>query len=84
MPSPYTRAELLRRKLKNSAAFDRASYEADGGDAWVEPRRRELFDGAKAKDKALWLRAAEATIAARGCEDWQFQVWWYLKQGGAF
>ncbi len=77
------RAQAL--KFKNSSAFDRASYAADGGDAWINPKRRELFENPKGKvDEALWARAKEASVAAFGKEKWQFVVWFYKKHGGKF
>lgn len=72
-------------KLKNSAAFDRASYAADGGDAWIDPRKRELYENPRGKvDDALWTKAKVASQAAFGKEKWQFMVWFYLKHGGKF
>lgn len=72
-------------KLKNSAAFDRASYAADGGDAWIDPRKRELYENPRGKvDDALWAKAKVASQAAFGKEKWQFMVWFYLKHGGKF
>ena len=66
-------------KARNSAAFDRASYEADGGDKFIDPRRKEFFDKAKAKDKSLWdMCAAEA----KG--NWAYTVWLYIKRLGKF
>ncbi len=83
MPKRWTRLERTVR-LINSPEFDKASYHADGGDDWIDPRRAELFTGAEAQDKALWAKAAEASVAAVGEQRWQFQVWWYKKQGGKF
>ncbi len=80
---PYTVVERVKRRV-NSAAFDRESYLADGGDNWIEPKRELFFSDAKAKDTGLWQRAAEASRAALGETRWQFQVWWYRKQGGQF
>lgn len=72
-------------RLRNSAAFDRASYSADGGDAWIDSRKRELYENPKGKvDEAKWAKAQEASRAAFGKEKWQFTVWFYLKQGGKF
>ncbi len=79
-----TRVERLMRKLLNSAAFDRAAYAVDGGDEWIDARRGYFFDRDKASDKGLWDKARDAAIAAFGKERWQFQVWWYRKQGGTF
>jgi len=86
---PFTAAQALEEanavRLKNSAAFDRASYAADGGDLWIDSRKRELYENPKGKvDEALWTRAKSASQAAFGKEKWQFMVWFYLKHGGKF
>ena len=84
MPPRFTRFERIERALRNSAAFDRAAYAADGGDAWIDPRRKELFMNPGSVDEALWAKAKEASRAAFGEERWQFITWWYKKQGGKF
>lgn len=70
--------------LENSNEFDRASYEADGGDRWIDSRRQYFFDRAKAKDKALWDRAVEVSKAIYKKDHWPFTVWKYQKMGGKF
>jgi phage-related protein (TIGR01555 family) len=72
------------KRFFNSPAFDRASYEADGGDTWIDPRRKEIFSNPMNVDKGLWQRAEEASRAAFSTVKWQFVVWWYKKQGGTF
>jgi uncharacterized protein len=72
------------KRLLNSAAFDRASYEADGGDSWIAEGRRVLFENPGNVDEALWAKAKEASMKAFGKEKWQFVTWWYKKQGGQF
>lgn len=84
MPKAFTKIQLAERKLTNSAAFDRASYAADGGDAWIDPRRAVLFENPGSVDEALWSKAKEASQAAFGKVKWQFVTWWYKKQGGKF
>lgn len=81
---PYTLAERLTRVLANSAAFDRASYEADGGDAWIDSRREEFFSNPGNVDEGLWSKAKAASQAAFGEVRWKFVTWWYRKQGGKF
>lgn len=71
-------------RTRNSAEFDRASYEADGGDDWIDSRRRWFFENPGDVDEALWARAKEASQAAFGRIKWQFVTWWYKKQGGKF
>lgn len=87
----YEKARKLERSLKkkpkkkeNSAAFDRASYEADGGDKWVDERRAPLFEAPANVDQALWSRAKSASQAALGQVKWQFVKWYYEKQGGKY
>lgn len=82
-PKPYTFTESLARKV-NSPAFDRASYAADGGDAWIDPRRKHFFENPVGADKALWDKAREGSKAAFGEERWQFVTWLYKKYGGKF
>lgn len=74
---PFTPIERMERILKNSAAFDKASYEADGGDSWIDSRREELFK--HPLDKGLYAKASEE---AKG--NWKFAVWLYRKLGGKF
>lgn len=73
-----------RARVRNSADFDRASYEADGGDAWIDPRREKLYSNPGNVDEALWSKAKAASQAAFGKVKWQFVTWWYKKQGGTF
>jgi phage-related protein (TIGR01555 family) len=84
LPKPFTRAERAKRAVANSATFDRKSYEADGGDGWIDSRRKHFFDRDKAQDKGLWDRAVAASRDALGAERWQFVVWFYKKYGGGF
>lgn len=80
---PYSRYERAVR-LINSPQFDKASYEADGGDAWIDPRRKEFFANPGKVDERLWAKAKKASMDAFGEERWQFVTWWYKKQGGKF
>lgn len=73
-----------KSEVRNSAAFDKASYEADGGDKWIDSRRELFFDKDKAQDKGLWERASQISREAYGKIKWQFVVWLYQKRGGAF
>lgn len=80
---PWSSKLRLLRTL-NSGQFDKASYMADGGDAWIDPRRKLLFDDPMGVDEALWERAKAASRDALGEVRWQFCAWWYRKQGGQF
>lgn len=70
------------RRLLNSADFDRASYEADGGDNWIATGRKELFTTDEAQDKGLYQKCV-AESEKLGLS-WKFVVWLYKKQGGKF
>lgn len=85
MPRRYTALERMERVMViNSIAYDVAAYEADGGDDWILPGRKPLFEDPQGVDQGLWSRAKQASQAAFGEEKWQFVTWWYKKQGGKF
>lgn len=79
----YTSFEKAVRVF-NSADYDKASYEADGGDGWIDPRRKDIFGNPLNVDKDIWTKAKYASIKAMGEERWQFVVWMYKKMGGEF
>lgn len=83
---PFTAEQALEEghaKLhKNTAQFDRASYLAEGGDAWTRGRPESMFEDYK--DKGLWEKARQRSIEAYGREKWEFIAWWYMKHGGTF
>jgi hypothetical protein len=80
----YTLLDRLNRIMYNSAEYDRASYEADGGDEWIDPRREEFFSNPGNVDEALWSKAKKASEDAFGEHRWQFVVYMYKKFGGKF
>lgn len=82
MPTPWTRIERAKRAVSNSAEFDKASYEADGGDEWIDSRRKELFMNPGNVDEGLWTKARERAKAAGG--SWKMVTWLYKKMGGKF
>lgn len=71
-------------KAENSARFDKASYEADGGDSQMSDEREKLFENPGNVDKALWAKAKDASHKSLGEIDYKFVTWWYKKQGGKF
>jgi hypothetical protein len=83
MPRMYTAVERAIR-LTNSVQFDKASYDADGGDEWIDDRRREFFSAPMGVDQKLWAKAVQASKDCFGGENWKFTTWWYKKQGGRF
>jgi hypothetical protein len=85
MPAPYSRTERIARVLTNSVEFDLASYESDGGDSWINPKRQLFFENPVGlSDTGLWQKAKSRSREVFGSEHWQFTVWWYRKQGGKF
>lgn len=72
------------KRFFNSPAFDKASYEADGGDTWISDKRKDHFTDPDVQDPALWERSKQASHKALGEERWQFVTWFYKKQGGRF
>lgn len=72
------------RRYFNSPGFDRASYEADGGDEWIAAHRKAIFENPMGVDEGLWEKAKAASKKAFGYERWQFVVWHYQKNGGRF
>lgn len=69
---------------KNSMAFDKASYKADGGDAWIDVRRLKLIKELKVKDEPLWERAKQESQNLYKEINWAFVAWLYKKLGGKF
>ena len=79
------RQKRKRKRLKNSVAFDKASYEADGGDAWIDDRRKHFFEEPVGFNQALWAEAKEAAVRVYGAQgNWKFAAWMYRKLGGVF
>lgn len=82
----YNLLEKTVRLMTNSAQFDKASYEADGGDDWIDARKAPMYDieNPGNVDEALWRKAKESSQAALGEIRWQFVVYMYKKMGGRF
>lgn len=71
-------------KVKNSIDFDKAAYEADGGENLYADGRKPLFENPGTVDEGLWSKAKDAAKRAFGKENWKFTTWWYKKNGGKF
>lgn len=67
---------------QNSERFDKASYDADGGDGWIDDRRKHFYDDPS--DGGHWDQVKEETRRVFGGDNWKFSVWLYQKQGGKF
>lgn len=80
----YTWNQRIDRILSNSAEFDKASYEADGGDAMFDTRRELFFENPGNVDESLWDKAKKASMASYGKIKWQFVTFMYKKMGGKF
>lgn len=71
-----------QRPVKNSSAFDKASFEADGGDSWVLPERLKLIETLTHDKPGLWAEAEQESQEIYGKKHLPFIAWLYQKQGG--
>lgn len=78
----YKKLGGVFKKAKNSPQFDKASYEADGGDSWIDSRRLEFFKNPG--NKGLWEQCVEESRHLFGSENRKFTLWKYQKSGGSF
>ena len=69
-------------KKENSLSFDKASYDAEGGDSWIDSGRKHFFEDPQ--DKVLWATAYQDSINILKEYNWKFVTWLYLKRGGKF
>ncbi len=72
----------FEKKKQNSDGFDKASYYADGGDSWIDERKKYFFEDPR--DIGLWSQAEEEARHIFGKQNWKFSVWMYMKKGGQF
>lgn len=70
------------KTTKNSPEYEKAAFEADGGDGQIIEARKPFYEDPV--DTGLWARAKAASQKAYGKDRWQFVVWWYKKEGGKF
>lgn len=79
----YSQLQRIERVLANSAEYDKASYEAWGGDALYEPARvRALVELKDGRGDSLWDRAKEASRKSYSEIKWPFVLYMYEKFGG--
>lgn len=77
----YTGRQLANRFFAlNSIDFDKASYELDGGDGWIDSRRLGFYE--HVGDPGLLSRCKDESRQAYGSENEKFTLWLYLKKGG--
>lgn len=69
-------------KRANSAGFDKASFEADGGDKTFDMGRKYFYENPQ--DAGLWESAKAETRQIYGRDHEPFTIWLYSKQGGLF
>ncbi len=80
---PYSQLQRLERLIANSAEYDKADYEAWGGDALYDPARvRMLVELKDSEGDSLWEKAKEASKKSYGQIRWPFVVYLYEKLGG--
>jgi phage-related protein (TIGR01555 family) len=68
--------------VENSAAFDKASYEADGGDNWIGDDRMRLITTLTMDKPGLWRDAIQESEQIYGKRNLKFAAWLYKKRGG--
>lgn len=71
-----------KEKKENSLAFEKASYEADGGDSQIDSRKEALFEHPPGVDWGLWQKCREEAKKIPGVKVWKFAAWKYKKMGG--
>lgn len=69
-------------ELFNSAEFDKASYEADGGDSWISPDRLRLIETLTHDQPGLWAQSEQESMKIYGMKHLPFIAWIYQKRGG--
>lgn len=81
--SPVMNSESLKeRTFDNSFEFDKASYEADGGDGWINPARLRLIETLTPSNRGLWEKIRQESETLYGKMNLAFVYWLYRKQGG--
>lgn len=72
-----------RSPVMNSREFDKASYEADGGDTWITPSRLQVIATLTPTQPGLWKECeAESSQVYGGKGNLAFTAWMYQKKGG--
>ncbi len=69
---------------KNSADYDKAAYEADGGDEQYSQIHMKLIENPGGVDESMWSKAKEASKKSFGKIKWPFVTWFYKREGGKF
>lgn len=81
--TPTDKPPKKQNKVVNSPEFDKASYEADGGDAWISQQRlKGLLQLSHITNGPLWEKSKEASRKSFGEIKWPFVMWMYKKLGG--
>lgn len=80
---PYTPIQRIDRILKNTSEFDKASYEADGGDSWVNPQRLILIKELHHENPGLWAQCEAESMKIFSRINLAFVYWLYKKRNGS-
>lgn len=81
-PEDEDAAKSDNDKNMNSSAFDKASYEADGGDNWISADRLKLIESLFHQDPQLWRQSEQESIEVFGKKNISFTAWLYSKRKG--
>lgn len=83
VPSKAQSDNILKaRRRENSLKFDEKSYAADGGDSWIDARKKPFYEDPQGVNKAQWEEAKTRSKEIYGKENWAFTLWFYKKIGG--
>lgn len=74
--------KIFKDLTYNSSAFDKASFEADGGDSWITPGRLKLIETLTHEKPGLWSEAEQESQEIFGKKHLPFIAWLYQKLGG--
>ncbi len=75
---PYSKKEhSWRNSMQAPEIFDRASFDADGGE-------EEMIENPGDVDESIWKKAKEASLKSYGEYRYAFISYIYQKMGGVF
>ena len=70
-------------QYENSSAFDKASYDADGGDLWISADRLKLIETLTHENPGLWAQCEQESRTIYGSVHLPFVAWLYKKRNGS-
>ena len=77
-----SKIDFNKEKTKNSVAFDKAAFIADGGPGQMDLWKKRLYDDPSSLDQGMFAKAKAESQKAFGKDVWQFILWCYQQQGG--